>query len=213
MVPELHRFFVVISRTVLHNDGSAGTAPDPLVWSAGSLPQRRWVVQAVRNNAMLPGPDHILGVWLVGVLPIVICAADFLCWLRTVGCWLNWLPFLVLFFGQPQLQILGVGRFHTWKYLFCMSCGLRRLCLGMDGQGVQFQCRLFFSVQALIIFGVPDGLLSACWGALCGFPQDIGRFHHVGLEPIIVGSGVLGRKVWARTYVPAWRCFFGPFSQ
>ena len=38
-----------------------GTAPDPIVWSAGALPRRRRLVHAVRNLAMLPGP---LALWL-----------------------------------------------------------------------------------------------------------------------------------------------------
>ena len=37
-----------------------GTAPDPLVWSAGALPKRRRVVHAVRNHAFLP---RLAGVW------------------------------------------------------------------------------------------------------------------------------------------------------
>ena len=35
---DLHRFFVAISRAVVNHDGRDGTAPDPLVWSAGALP-------------------------------------------------------------------------------------------------------------------------------------------------------------------------------
>ena len=33
-----HRFFVAIARTVENHDDGGGTAPHPLVWSAGSLP-------------------------------------------------------------------------------------------------------------------------------------------------------------------------------
>ena len=35
---DLHRFFIAISRAVVNHDESGGTAPDPMVWSAGSLP-------------------------------------------------------------------------------------------------------------------------------------------------------------------------------
>ena len=38
---DLHRFFIAISRTVVDHDGNDGTAPDPVVWSAGALPKRR----------------------------------------------------------------------------------------------------------------------------------------------------------------------------
>ena len=35
---EVHRFFSAFSRTCVTRDGSTGTATDPLVWSAVSLP-------------------------------------------------------------------------------------------------------------------------------------------------------------------------------
>ena len=40
----------------MNHEGSEGTAPDPLVWSAGALPKRRRLVHAVRDRAMLPEP-------------------------------------------------------------------------------------------------------------------------------------------------------------
>ena len=49
LVLVLHRFFIAISRAVVNHDDGAGTALDPLVWSAGSAPKRRRV--AVRNRA------------------------------------------------------------------------------------------------------------------------------------------------------------------
>ena len=64
---DLHRFFVAISRAVVNHDGFGGTAPDPLVWSAGSLPKRRRLVHAVRDLALLSGPPDIwLGKWVAG---------------------------------------------------------------------------------------------------------------------------------------------------
>ena len=53
-------FFVAIAGAVVNHDDGGGTAPNPLVWSAGSLPKRRWDVDAVRNFAFLPGP---VGIW------------------------------------------------------------------------------------------------------------------------------------------------------
>ena len=38
VILSLRRFFIAISRAVVNHDGSDGTAPDPLVWSAGALP-------------------------------------------------------------------------------------------------------------------------------------------------------------------------------
>ena len=49
----------------------------PLAWSAGSLPYSRRVMHAVRNNALLPGPNHI---WRTA-----ICAADVCSWPYSAG--------------------------------------------------------------------------------------------------------------------------------
>ena len=54
VILSLHRFFTAISMAVVDHDGNDGTAPDPVVWSAGALPKRRRLVHAVRNLAMLP---------------------------------------------------------------------------------------------------------------------------------------------------------------
>ena len=56
---DLHRFFIAVSRPVADHDGNDGTAPEPLVWSAGALPKRRQLVHAVRYQAMLPGPPDL----------------------------------------------------------------------------------------------------------------------------------------------------------
>ena len=58
-IPSLQRFFIATSGAMENHDGSDGTAPDPLVGSAGALPKRRWLVHAVRDLAMLPGPPAI----------------------------------------------------------------------------------------------------------------------------------------------------------
>ena len=65
----LHRFFIAISRAVVNHDGGVGTSIDPLVWSAGSTPERRRV--AVRDRAFLPGPPDLwVGFWItVAVTP------------------------------------------------------------------------------------------------------------------------------------------------
>ena len=58
---ELHRFFIAISRAVVDHVDGAGTALDPIIWSAGALPKRRGLVHAVRDHALWPGPAGILG--------------------------------------------------------------------------------------------------------------------------------------------------------
>ena len=59
VIRDLHRFFISISRAVVNEDGRGGTAPHHMVWSAGGRPKRRRPVEAVRNYAMLPGPQRL----------------------------------------------------------------------------------------------------------------------------------------------------------
>ena len=51
IILDLHRFFIAISRAVVNHDDLGGTAPHPLVWSAGALRKRRRLVFAVRDRA------------------------------------------------------------------------------------------------------------------------------------------------------------------
>ena len=98
MVLELQRFFVATSRALVDHEDGGGTAPDPLVWSAGALPKRRRLAHAVRDRAFFawaaghlglcsgllhllhllllgmlgPGPS-LLGSWLNGLLSWALC--------------------------------------------------------------------------------------------------------------------------------------------
>ena len=104
VVLELHRFSLLLYLAQQsNNDGSVGTAPDPLVWSASSLPQRRGFVQAVRDDAMLPGPDHI---WWSGW---VICAADVCHWPNVVGMVVKLVTFHGTLHCPAPFADLGVG--------------------------------------------------------------------------------------------------------
>ena len=47
---------LAISRAVVNYDGREGTAPDPLVRSAGAHPKRSRLVHAVWDRAFLPVP-------------------------------------------------------------------------------------------------------------------------------------------------------------
>ena len=47
---------------------SDGTAPDPMIWSAGALPKRKRLVHAVRDLAMLLFGPTLLVFWLSGLL-------------------------------------------------------------------------------------------------------------------------------------------------
>ena len=54
----LHRFFIAIARVAVNEDESGGTAIDPCVWSAGSVPKRKEVKEGV-DFAFLPGPPSL----------------------------------------------------------------------------------------------------------------------------------------------------------
>ena len=85
VILDLHRCFIAISRAVVNHDGNDGTAPDPMVWSAGALPKRRRLVHAVRDLAMLLGPLAVwTGDWVNGPVA-VICADDIAHWPYTTG--------------------------------------------------------------------------------------------------------------------------------
>ena len=61
VILDLHRFVIDTSRAVVNHGGREGTAPDPMVWSAGANPKRRRLVHAVRDRAFLPAT------WSLGV--------------------------------------------------------------------------------------------------------------------------------------------------
>ena len=91
----------------MNHDGRDGTAPDPLVWSAGALPKRRRLVHAVR--AFLPGPP---GIWLsewFQILAIAICAEDIALWPYTPGLLVKWVTFLNSLHWPVGNLDLGVG--------------------------------------------------------------------------------------------------------
>ena len=89
VILDLHRFFIAISRAAVNHDGLGGTAPNPLVWSAGAPHKRRRLVHAVRDRAFLPGPP---GIWCsewFQTPAAVICAEDIALWPYTLVFWSN----------------------------------------------------------------------------------------------------------------------------
>ena len=111
---DLHRFFIAISRAVVNHDGRDGTAPDPLVWSAGALPKRRRLVHDVRDRAFLHGPP---GIWLSEWFQIpatAICAEDIALWPETPGLLVEWVSFL------GSLHWHAGGSWGRWHFL----CGV-----------------------------------------------------------------------------------------
>ena len=109
VILDFHRFFIAVSRAVVNHDGRDGTAPNPLVWSAGALPKRRRLVHAVRDRAFLPGPP---GVWhseWFQVPAAAICAEDIALWPFAPGRLVKWVSFLNNLHWPVGDLDLGVG--------------------------------------------------------------------------------------------------------
>ena len=106
---DLHGFFIAISGAVVNHDEFGGTAPDPLVWSAGSLPKRRRIAHAVRNLAMLPGPPALwIGEWVASPA-VALNADDVAQWPYTPGLLVKWVSFLGSLHWLVHHGDLGVG--------------------------------------------------------------------------------------------------------
>ena len=109
IILDLQRFFITISRAVVNHDGRGGTAPDPLVWSAGALHKRRRLVHAVRDRAFLPGPPGIWHSEWFQVPAAAICAEDIALWPYTPGLFVKWVSFLNSLHWPVGDLDLGVG--------------------------------------------------------------------------------------------------------
>ena len=106
---DLHRLFIAMSRALVNHDGFGGTAPDPMVWSPGSLPKRRRIAHAVRNLAMLPGPPALwLGEWVAGP-SVALDADDVAQWPFILGLLVKWVSFLGSLHWPVHGGDLGVG--------------------------------------------------------------------------------------------------------
>ena len=109
VILDLHRFYIAIARAVVNHDGLGGTAPDPLVWSAGALRKRRRLVFAVRDRAFLPGPPWVwCSVWCQ-VPSAVISCADVDLWPFSPGLLVKWVSFLNSLHWPVGDLDLGVG--------------------------------------------------------------------------------------------------------
>ena len=74
---DLHRFFTAISRAVVNHDGRDGTAPDPMVWSAG----------APRVCPCCYGSCHVVWSSKVLAFPWLASYAFWCQWCLPLGCW------------------------------------------------------------------------------------------------------------------------------
>ena len=205
---DLHRFFIAVSRAVVNHDGRDGTAPDPLVWSAGAHSKRRRLVRAVRDRAFLPGPPGLWDSDWVTIPASVITADDIALWPYTPGLWLSGFLFWLVFIGLLVGMILVLVAFLMLSFLFFMSFGLargsllKRLLLVILGPA-----------RSISVSAVPFGpgtdiwrscrLLAALMRSLCLLPGGLGRFvpcsiganhcrlRHIGWEKC--GHGLTSR--------------------
>ena len=193
VVLELHRFFTAFSRAVVNSDESVGTDPDRLVWSAGALLNRRRVVHAVRNYALLCGRALTSESDWIGVLPLCgLCGGCVLLALLCscagyMGSCLGY-----LFIGWLVGLILGVGGVSYVEMLLLYELWavewlvLEKAVPVLGDLDVQFLCRLFFLAQALI-FGVVVVLLDAEREDSVDFQQVLADFSLVVVGPITGG--------------------------
>ena len=123
-------FFVAIARAVVNHDDGGGTAPNPLVWSAGSLPKKRRDVDAVRNFAFLPGPVDIWsGDWVSSAVSC-ITVEDVQVWPYSVSLLVKILAFMGTLHWPASSVEFGVGgiSFVELLILYEQWAG-ERLCL------------------------------------------------------------------------------------
>ena len=104
-----HRLFIAISRAVVNHDGRDGSAPDPMVWSAGARPKRRRLVHAVRDRAFLHGPPGSWDSEWVNLPASAVCAVDIAQWPYTPGLLDKWVSFSGSLHWPAGGLDLGVG--------------------------------------------------------------------------------------------------------
>ena len=207
-VLDLQRFFIAISRAVVNHDGGTGSAPDPLVWSAGALPKRRRLVHAVRDRALLPGP---LGLWdsdWVNIPASAISAADIALWPYTPGLLVKWVSFLASLHWPAGGSDLGVGGISYLELLILYELWAdERLSLEKATP------RYLRPGRPISVSAVPFGpgidiwrscrFIGALMRSLCLLPGGLGRFvtcsigaehcrlRHIGWEKC--GHGLTSR--------------------
>ena len=171
VILDLQRFFIAISRVVVNQDGRDGTAPDPLVWSAGACPKRRRVVHAVRDRAFLPGPLDILDTEWVHVPASAISAEDVARWPFTTGLLVQCVSFLGTLHWPAGCLDLGVGgiSFLELFILYELWAG-ERLSLEKASP------RYLRSRRPISVSAAPFGPGIDIWRSLCLLPGGLGRF-------------------------------------
>ena len=111
----------------------------------------------------MPGPPGLWDSDWANIPASAISAADIALWPYTPGLLVKWVSFLAGLHWPAGGSDLGVGGISYLELLILYELWagerlLKKLLLVISGQGVQFQCRLFLLVQALI-FGALAVLL------------------------------------------------------
>ena len=158
---------------MVSHDAHEGAALDPLVWSAGALPKRRRLVDAVGAHAMLLG---LAVIWTSDWVGMLVIAADDRCaWPYSVGVLVKWVAFLGTLHSPASVADLGVGGVsYVELLLFFELWAGGRLVLEKALPRYRGPCQLFLLVQAMI-FGYHVGSL----GLSCG--------HHVLCLVVLAG--------------------------
>ena len=194
VILDLHRFFIAISRAVVNHDGLGGTAPHPLVWSAGASRKRRRLVHAVRDRAFLPGPP---GIWCsewYQVPAAVVCDEDIVVWPYTPGLLVKWVSFLNSLHSPIGDLDLGAGGVSYVELLI-----MYELWAGERLSLEKAHPRYLRPGRPFSVSAVPFGpgidiwrwcrFIGAMMRSLCLLPGGLGRFvpcsigaNHCGLR-------------------------------
>ena len=154
----------------------------------------------MRDHAFLPRPADIWTSEWIALPAAPVTAEDVEAWPYSVGILVKWVAFLSSLHRPAAGADLGVGGVSFVKMLIlCELWAGERLVLEKAGprcigdQGVQFQCRLFLLVQALI-FGAPAGTLEHFSGHFLLCLVVLVDSCRALLVPITAGFGILGGR-------------------
>ena len=93
----------------VNDDGLSGSDCNPLVWRAGSLSNRRKIVEAFRDFAMLPGPQALWSGGWQDWVELNVTAEDVRIWLFSVGSLVKLVAFLSSLHWPSEFHDLGPG--------------------------------------------------------------------------------------------------------
>ena len=165
----------------VNHDDLGGTAPHPLVWSAGALRKRRRLVFAVRDRAFLPGPPRIWYSEWCQVPSAVVSSADVDLWPYTPGLLVKWVSSLNTFHWPVVNLDLGVGGISYVELLI-----LYELWAGERLRLEKAHPRYLRPGRRISVSAVPFGpgidiwrscrFIGALMRALCLLPGGLGRF-------------------------------------